>query len=119
MSGEKSFHDALADTVSLIEGALARIEQQDDAQAVLHNLRADLTKVLELVERNPGIEAAADDLRDAAESYVAAQDHRTADGGRLGLNPARGRALADAFARFRDRLLQARPNERARLMGSS
>ena len=119
MSGERSFDDALADTVSFIERALARIEQQDGADAELHNIRAYLINVLELVERNPGIEAAADDLRDAAASYVLAQDGRTADGGRLELNAARGRALADAFARLRDRLLQARPSEQARHMGLS
>ncbi len=61
--------------------------------------------LLEVIERDPGITAAADDLLQAATAF--GQGH----------NPARARLLREAFHRFRERLTSARLNERGRKMG--
>ena len=57
----RSLHDALEETLGFIQRALDRIRAGDNAEAELHNVRAYLVNVLELVERDPGIEAASDD----------------------------------------------------------
>ena len=57
----RSLHDALDETIAFIERALGRIRADEGAEAELHNLRAYLVNVLDLVERDPGIEAASDD----------------------------------------------------------
>jgi hypothetical protein len=87
------------------EDALTQLEQQDRAQTGLHNLRAHLPNLLELIERDAGITAAADDLLSAATAFI------------QGDHPARARLLSDAFKRFQDRLKSARLNERGRMMG--
>ena len=58
----RSLHDAVEETLGFIQRALDRIRAGDNADAELHNVRAYLVNVLELVERDPGIEAASDDL---------------------------------------------------------
>jgi hypothetical protein len=57
-----SLHDALEETLGFIQRALDRIRADDNAEAELHNVRAYLVNVLELVERDPGVKAASDDL---------------------------------------------------------
>jgi len=105
----RSLHDALDETIALIERALGRIRADEGAEAELHNLRAYLVNVLDLVERDPGIEAASDDL------YAVAR--RVAEGSDKG--PRMRRLLVEAFQRFHDRLALARPSERALQMGLS
>jgi hypothetical protein len=105
----RSLHDALDETIAFIERALGRIRADEGAEAELHNLRAYLVNVLDLVERDPGIEAASDDL------YAVAR--RLAEGSDKG--PRMRRLLVEAFQRFHDRLSLARPSERALQMGLS
>jgi hypothetical protein len=88
-----------------------RIEAREDTEAELHNLRAYLINVLDLVERDPGIDAAVDDLDEAARALAGAvRDGRA-------LTPSQHRMPREAFLRFRDRLLNASPSEGARRMG--
>ena len=70
----------LAETLEFVEGAITRIEGGESREVEAHNIRAYLVNTLELVDRDPGIEAAADDLYAVAAAFVAA--------------PARARARA-------------------------
>ncbi len=63
---QKSFAEALEETMSFIERALDRITRNEGAEAELHNVQAYVLNILELVDRDPGIDAAADDLQRAA-----------------------------------------------------
>src|SRR5215218_4624680 len=104
-----AMHTALAhvlrERITGIEDALLQIEQHTDPETGLHNIRAHLLSLLEVIERDPGITAAADDLLQAATAF--GQGH----------NPARARLLKEAFQRFRERFASARLNERGRKMG--
>jgi len=91
--------------IASVEEALTQLEQRDDAQTGLHNLQAHLLNLLELIERDAGVTAAADDLLSTATAFI--------EGG----HPARARLLREAFHRFRDRLQSARPSEHGRMMG--
>ena len=103
----RSLHDALDETLGFVERALDRIRAGESAEGELHNVRASLVNILELVQRDPGIEAASDDLYQVA--AVLAED--TDKGTRM------VRLLNEAFLRFRDRLEMARPSERPMQMG--
>ncbi len=107
----KPLAEVLDETFGFIEQALTRIEAREGAAIELHNLRAYLLNVLDLVDRDPGIDAAADDLHEAARALVAAdQDGQP-------LSPSQRRLPEEAYFRFRERLLNARPSEAARRMG--
>ena len=98
-------HELLAEMKERITGiadALTQLEQRDHAQTGLYNLQAHL---LELIERDAGITAAADDLLSTATAFIEG-DH-----------PARGRLLGEAFHRFRDRLPSAHLSEHGRMLG--
>ena len=58
----RALYDTLEETLGFVQRALDRIETGDSAEAELHNLRAYLINILELIERDPGIEAASDDV---------------------------------------------------------
>jgi hypothetical protein len=103
---DSSFSSALEGMLASIGHVLISL-QQDDAEAELHTLRVHLLKVLDLVERDPGIEAASDDL------YAVAKE--IACGGDRG--PRMSRLLNQAFFRLRDRLGSARPRHKAGDMG--
>ena len=86
----RSLHDALEETLGFVQRALDRIRAGDNAEAELHNVRAYLVNILELVERDPGIEAASDDLYQVAAVL--------AEGTEKGTRMAR--LLSEAFLRF-------------------
>jgi hypothetical protein len=67
----RSLHDALEETLGFIQRALDRIRAGEGAEVELHNVRAYLLNILELVERDPGIEAASDDLYAVAKELAA------------------------------------------------
>ena len=105
---QASFSAKLAETVELIDCALDALEQggdQPDLTAVQTLLGQQLIGCMHLVERDPGIEAAAADLFAAVlalvrDSAVGAQP------------PARKQRLfRDARLRFKGRLATARPSE--------
>src|SRR3954452_22245408 len=103
----RPLHDALEETLGFIQRALDRIVAGEDLDAELHNVRAYLVNVLELVERDPGIEAASDDLYAVAKALTDGTDKST----------RMARLLIEAFLRFQERLALARPSEKARHMG--
>src|SRR3954468_19266522 len=95
----------LEERIASMEDALTQLEQPEHAQTGLHNLRAHLLNLLELIERDAGITAAADDLLSTATAFI--------EGG----HPARGRLLREAFQRFQDRLQSTHLSEHGRMLG--
>ena len=106
----KHLAEALEETMSFIERALDRITRNEGAEAELHNVQAYVLNILELVDRDPGIDAAADDLQNAARFFVVGLIDQ-------GDAPRRGRLMREAYLRFHDRLTVARPSEDAQRMG--
>ncbi len=105
---QQTFAARLEEMLGLIERALAAIEQ-GGGQSELRSLRKLLQELLlncmSLLERNPGIEAAASDLYAAASALVT-------DGARNSQPLARKlRLLREARRRFTQRLAAARPSE--------
>ena len=98
------FVAALEDLLERVERAAASIEQ-GGRKNDLHDLRLALIEMLSLIERDPGIEAATDDLYEAA-AFLADVTTSTPLARRL-------RLLQDAHLRYRERLTGARPGERA------
>ncbi len=93
----KILTDAVDEKLALIAPVLRRIEQ-DGQSADLLDLCSHLIRALRLFERNPGIEAAADDLYAAAAALVG-------ENMRPSQPSARGRRLLkDAHLRFCSRL---------------
>ncbi len=107
-----AFPEALQTLVDLIGQAVARIEQNHGAPDELHTMRAHLVELLRLMERSPGIDAAADDLDAAAAGLV----RTTAADGSTAL-ARRQRLLREALQRFQQRLVLAKPSAKARHMG--
>ena len=101
----KSLATMLEEGIASIEDALTQLEQSEHAQTELYNLQAHLLNLSELIERDAGITAAADDLLSTATAFIEG-DH-----------PARGRLLREAFQRFQDRLQSARLSEHGRMPG--
>lgn len=64
--------EMLADRLNGVESALARIRDGSDAEAAARALRGDLIDILSLVARDPGLDAAVDDLHVAALSMAGA-----------------------------------------------
>src|SRR3954467_7869275 len=95
----------LEERIAAIGDALTQLEQPEHVQTGLHNLRAHLLTLLELIERDAGVTAAVDDLLSTATAF-----HE-------GDHPARARLLREAFRRFRDRLPSARLSQHGRMMG--
>jgi hypothetical protein len=93
----KILTDAVDENLALIAPVLCRIEQGGQT-GDLRDLAGHLVRALRLFERNPGIEAAADDLYAAAAALVG--ENTT-----LPRPTARGRRLLkDTHMRFRSRL---------------
>ena len=105
----RSLHDALDETLGFVERAVDGIRNGDSAEAELHNVRAYLVNILDLVECDPGIEAASDDLYQVAAVLAQGTDK----------GPRMSRLLNEALLRFRERLALAQPSERAQQMGLS
>jgi hypothetical protein len=96
---------ALADLLAQVERAAMTFEQ-GGREIDLHDLRAALIDVLSLIERDPGIEAATEDLYDAAAAFRPDVTASTPLARRL-------RLLREARLRYCERLTGARPGERA------
>ena len=107
-----AFSEALQTLADLIGQAVARIEQNYGEPDELHTMRAHLVELLRLMERSPGIDAAANDLDAAATGLV----RTTAADGSTAL-ARRQRVLREAFQRFQQRIGSAKPSAKARHMG--
>ena len=102
------FEAAMRERLGFLESAVARMERGDGADAALREIGTFLLDLLTLVERDPGLELAADDLYEAAAILA---------GGPSIADARRWRLLKDAARRFRERLDAAHPGERARRLG--
>lgn len=109
---DHSFSEAVAEACRDIAAAVVRIEQKYEAEVELHNVQAYVLNLLDLMERSPGIQAAADDLDSAAKALVLTTN---IDGSAL--LAKRQRMLRDALLRFQQRVSSARPSAKARHMG--
>jgi hypothetical protein len=98
--------------LGFVERSVARIAQGDVADAALREIGAFLLDLLTLVERDPGLELAADDLYDAAAMLASGESRDSAIA-----DARRWRLLKDAARRFRERLDAAHPSDRARRLG--
>ena len=107
-----AFSEAIQTLVDLVGQAVARIEQNYGEPDELHTMRAHLVELLRLMERSPGIEAAADDLNDAAKALVLTMNM---DGSALLVK--RQRILREALLRFQQRISSAKSSAKARHMG--
>ena len=90
----------LATTMAAIGIAIVQVEQHGGGAVHLRNLESHLVTVLTTMARNPGIEAAADDLFRAAAAFVRAEHDPNATPG-----PRLSRLLKEALARLQDRIL--------------
>jgi hypothetical protein len=109
----KSLAAAIEEALRFIERAVAKIERREDAETELHNVRAYILNILDLVERTPGIAASADDLYAAVVAVASAAGRD----GEVTTDPRRVRLLREARERFRDRISRARPSEQAKHLG--
>ena len=57
-----TFAEILEDRLKRVENAVALIDNGEGDRPELDNLRGHLIDILDIIERNPGIEATADDL---------------------------------------------------------
>jgi hypothetical protein len=96
---EKSLKAATHSSLSLIEQAIARVEQGTEAEAALRELWAHLVGLRHLRASNPGTRMAAQDLYDAAAAITL---HRRAGAGVVDLRL--WRLLKHAETRLRARL---------------
>ncbi len=103
-----TFAAILEDRLKQVEDAVALVEQGHGRTVELDTVRGNLIDILELVERNPGIEAAADDLYDIAARTVVGnvRERQQSDRGR--------RVLREGLMRLQERLSTAQPASRAR-----
>jgi hypothetical protein len=102
--------EAVQEAMSTIEGILSQLERTPDSEGGLGDLRSQILSILWLVERDPGIEAAADDLFNAAAALV-----RVVDDGDSGVRHKR--IMNEANVRFRERLRTALPSQQALKLG--
>jgi hypothetical protein len=105
---QASFAERLDETAELLTCALNAIEQGGehvDLDDLVGLLGYQLLACMRLVERDPGLEAAASDLFAAATALV-----RESRNG-LRASPRIQRLLKDARTRFTSRLEAARPSE--------
>lgn len=103
-----TFATRLDEMLGMIERALTAIEQgggPSELRSLQKLLQELLLNCMSLLERNPGIEAAAGDLSAAASILI-----RDSSPGELPLT-RKLRLLREARQRFRDRLKAARPSE--------
>ena len=91
-------NELLSEQVVGIDKALIQISQSRNAKDAAVTIRAHLIDLLSLLDRNPGLDAAADDLDKSVMAFVEAGAYgRSAE-------DRQERRLADAYAHYRDRL---------------
>src|ERR1700712_406749 len=106
-----AFAEAVQSHGQAIGPAVTRILDGEEADLVLAALRSYIDDLRILIERHPGIEAAASDLLATAGAFISA----SRPGERA--DPRQRRFLAEAALRFTARLAAAQPSEAARRVG--
>ncbi|MFL4974825.1 MAG: helix-turn-helix domain-containing protein [Microvirga sp.] len=95
----RSLQHALDEALGFIEQALEHIRAGEGSELELQNLRACLLDILAAIERNPGVEAACDDLYASAKELALGRDK----GARM------ARLMESSMLRLRERLVHALP----------
>src|SRR4051794_7718650 len=103
----RSLPGALAEALGSIERAVERIRTGDGGDTELRDIRAHILSMLDLVERDPGIDATSDDVFASAKALAEGTDKGT----------RMSRLTDEALLRFRDRVALGQPSKRARDMG--
>lgn len=80
-----------------IDAALLQVGLERDARDAALTVRAHLIDLLGLLDRNPGLDAAADDLQKSVRVVADAGDHG-------GVEDRQLRLLSEAYERFQSRL---------------
>ena len=111
------FQDALNANVQFISRALHQIEAGNAPETELHNVRVYLVATLELIEPDPRITKAADELSRLAAECVSEQGREMLAQKEPHAQPNHVRAMNDALSRFREALSVARPSEQALKLG--
>ena len=101
--------DLIEDNIQFVAHALCRIEAGETPETDLHNLRIFLLEALDLIEPDPRITAAADDLHRLASECVYEQEREVLTEETPHVRPENVKAAREALLRFREALLQAQP----------
>ena len=117
MVSAKLFCDLIEDNIKFVAHALRRIEMGETPDTDLHSLRIFLVDALDLIEPDPGITAAADDLYRIASECVHEQEREVLTEEEPHVRPQQARAVREALLRLREMLLQARPRDETHRIG--
>jgi hypothetical protein len=90
--------ELLGERLTAIDEALTHIRQGQRAHAEAQNARGWLMDILDLVPRDPGLDAAVDDLHRSICAFVEAEPSTS------GRQARRVRLLSEAYSRLLDRL---------------
>ena len=93
--------EMLNDRINAIADAITRLRQGERRHAEARSVRGNLMDILDLIERNPGVDAAVDDLHRGVCALVEAEPSEG------GLEARRVRLVCEAYARLLDRLRAA------------
>ena len=77
---DRTFRSALEEMLGSIERAIEKVGAGEGPEPELHSVRTCLLDVIELVERDPGIVAASDDLDNVAREVATGTDRGEPDG---------------------------------------
>src|SRR3978361_2127187 len=89
--------EMLNDRINAIADAVTRLRQGERIHAEARSVHGNLMEILDLIERNPGVDAAVDDLHRGVCALVEAEPSEA----------RRVRLICDAYARLLDRLRAA------------
>ncbi len=101
-----TFVAILDDRFRFIDDAVSRIENGEGGRPELDSLRGHLIDILDIIERSPGIEAAADDLYEVAARAVTGSARERQPQSR------ERRIIREAVLRLKERLATAQPLSR-------
>jgi hypothetical protein len=113
----KLFRDLIEDTMQFVARALCRIESGETPETDLHNVRIFLLDILDLIEPDLEITAAADDLHRLASECVYEQEREVLADEEPHVRPELARAARETLVRLHEALLQARPREETHRIG--
>ncbi len=101
-----TFAALLEERLKHVEDAVALIEKGEVGRPELESLHAHLIEILDIIERDPGVEAAADDLYEVAARAVSGSARERQPQSR------ERRIIREAALRLKERLATAQPLSR-------